>query len=98
MVYVEHNTPKGDVPDTRHPMADPDDLVIVHVTHFNELFWDCGGSPTVVIEHGIVEPAGRYTGHKGRLAVVTNEPVRRWRITGTDLIPRFAAVAPVDVF
>ena len=27
-----------------------------------------------------------------------NEPVRRWRVTGTDLLPRFAAVAPLDVF
>jgi len=37
-VYVEHNTPKGGVPDTRHPMADRDDLTLVHVTHFNELY------------------------------------------------------------
>ncbi len=97
-VYVEHNTPKGDVPNSRHPMADRDDLTIVHVTHFNELFWDCGGTRTAVIEHGVVEPAVRYTGELSRLAVVTNEPVRRWRVTGTDLMPRFAAVAPVDVF
>ena len=26
-IYVEHNTPKGDVPNTRHPMADRDDLL-----------------------------------------------------------------------
>jgi glycosyltransferase involved in cell wall biosynthesis len=30
--------------------------------------------------------------------VVTNEPVRRGRVTGTDLYPRFARVAPLDVF
>lgn len=97
-VYVEHNTPKGGVPATRHPMADRDDLLIVHVTHFNELFWDCGGTRTAVIEHGIVEPAARYRGDLDRLAVVTNEPVRRGRVTGTDLFPRFAAAAPLDVF
>jgi glycosyltransferase involved in cell wall biosynthesis len=79
-------------------MADRDDLVVVHVTHFNELFWDCGGTRTTVIEHGIVEPAARYDGRLDRLAVVTNEPVRRGRVTGTDLMPRFAAVAPLDVF
>src|SRR5215213_7102008 len=33
-VYVEHNTPRGDVPNTVHPMADRDDLLLVHVTHF----------------------------------------------------------------
>jgi hypothetical protein len=97
-IYVEHNTPKGDVPNTRHPMADRDDLVIAHVTHFNDLFWDCGGTRTTVIEHGVVEPAVRWTGELERLAVVTNEPVRRHRVTGTDLMPRFAAVAPLDVY
>jgi hypothetical protein len=96
-VYVEHNTPKGNVPDTRHPMADTG-LLVAHVTHFNELFWDTGATRTTVIEHGIVEPTARYTGDCDRLAVVTNEPVRRWRVTGTDLMPRFAAVAPLDVF
>ncbi|MBW6434822.1 glycosyltransferase [Actinoplanes hulinensis] len=98
VIYVEHNTPKGDVPDTRHPLADRDDLVIAHVTDFNDLFWDCGGTRTTVIEHGVVEPAARWTGSLSRLAVVTNEPVRRGRVTGTDLFPRFASVAPLDVF
>ncbi|HEY0700441.1 MAG TPA: glycosyltransferase [Micromonospora sp.] len=97
-VYVEHNTPKGDVPNTRHPMADRDDLLVAHVTHFNELFWDTGGTRTTVVEHGVVEPAVRWTGELDRLAVVTNEPVRRWRVTGTDLFPRFTEVAGVDVF
>jgi hypothetical protein len=98
VVYVEHNTPKGDVPSSRHPMADRDDLVIVHVTHFNDLFWDVGGTRTRVIEHGIVDPEPRWSGAGKRLAVVTNEPVRRHRVTGTDLYPRFAEVAPLDVF
>jgi hypothetical protein len=98
VIYVEHNTPKGAVPHTRHPMADRDDLVIAHVTHFNELFWDTGATRTTVIEHGIVEPAARYSGEQERLAIVTNEPVRRGRVTGTDLFDRFARVAPLDVF
>jgi Glycosyl transferases group 1 len=98
VVYVEHNTPKGGVPDTRHPMADRDDLTLVHVTHFNELFWDNGGTRTAVIEHGIPDPGVRYTGELPRIATAINEPVRRWRVTGTDLLPRFAGVAPLDVY
>jgi glycosyltransferase involved in cell wall biosynthesis len=97
-VYVEHNTPRGNVPDTRHPMADQSDIPVVHVTAFNELFWDCGSAPTVVIEHGIPDPGYRYIGDIPHAAVVINEPVRRWRVTGTDLLPRFAAQAPLDVF
>jgi Glycosyl transferases group 1 len=97
-VYVEHNAPRDDVPNTQHPLAERDDIPIVHVTPFNELYWDCGRAPTTVIEHGIVDPGPRYTGEAARAGVVINEPIRRWRVTGTDLLPRFASEAPVDVF
>ncbi|MFD1720277.1 glycosyltransferase [Amnibacterium endophyticum] len=97
-VFLEHNTPKGDVPTSVHPMADRDDLPVVHVTHVNALLWDTGRTATTVIEHGIVDPGHRYTGGLPRFATAINEPVRRWRVTGTDLLPRFAEVAPVDVY
>ncbi|MEU0371741.1 glycosyltransferase [Streptomyces sp. NPDC006283] len=97
-VYLEHNAPDGDVPRTRHPCADRDDLTVVHVTHFNRLFWDCGTTRTEVIEHGIVDPGHLYTGRLARAAVVVNEPVRRGRHTGTDLLPALAEAAPLDVF
>ncbi|MET9962426.1 glycosyltransferase [Streptomyces sp. NPDC006326] len=97
-VYLEHNAPDGDVPATRHPCADRDDLVLVHVTHFNRLFWDGGRTRTEVIEHGIVDPGHLYTGRLPRAAVVVNEPVRRGRYTGTDLLPALAQAAPLDVF
>jgi glycosyltransferase involved in cell wall biosynthesis len=94
-VYVEHNAPQGRISEMRHPMADRDDLVLVHVTHFNALFWDAGSTATRVIEHGIVDPGDRYTGEFARGAVVINEARRRARVTGTDLIDRFE---PVDLF
>ncbi|MGN9840340.1 glycosyltransferase [Nonomuraea sp. H19] len=97
-VYVEHNTPAGDVPRTRHPLAGRDDITLVHVTHFNELYWDNGRAPTRVIEHGIPDPGHLYTGELPRAGVVVNEPVRRTRVAGTDLLPRFAARVPLDVF
>ncbi|RWZ51530.1 glycosyltransferase [Labedella phragmitis] len=97
-VFLEHNTPKPAAVTTRHPLADQSDIPIVHVTHFNDLVWDSGDAPTVVIEHGIPDPGPLYTGEIERLAVVTNEPVRRWRITGTDLLPRFLEAGPLDVF
>jgi Glycosyl transferases group 1 len=97
-VFLEHNAPDGAVPDTRHPLADQVEIPIAHVTHFNQLFYDNGSAPTVVIEHGIVDPGERYTGELARAAVVVNEPVRRGRYTGGDLLPGFAEVAPLDVF
>lgn len=97
-IYVEHNTPRGDVPDTVHPLADQNEIPIVHVTHFNELMWDNGRARTLVVEHGIRDPGPLYTGQLPHLAVVTNEPVRRWRVTGTDLLPAFAHAGHIDVF
>jgi hypothetical protein len=97
-LYLEHNAPDGDVPGTRHPCADRDDLALVHVTHFNRLFWDCGTTRTEVVEHGIVDPGHHYTGRLARAAVVVNEPVRRARYTGTDLLPGLAEAVPIDVF
>jgi hypothetical protein len=97
-VYLEHNAPDGDVPGTRHPCADRDDLTLVHVTHFNRLFWDNGSTRTEVVEHGIVDPGHLYSGRLDRAAVVVNEPVRRGRYTGTDLLPALAQAVPLDVF
>ncbi|WP_046472223.1 glycosyltransferase [Allosalinactinospora lopnorensis] len=97
-VYVEHNTPRGSAPETVHTAAGLDGITVVHVTHFNALFWDSGQAPTTVIEHGVVDPGHRYTGELARAGVVVNEPVRRGRVTGTDLLPGFAEAAPLDVF
>jgi glycosyltransferase involved in cell wall biosynthesis len=97
-VYVEHNAPQGRIAEMRHPAADREDLLLVHVTHFNSLFWDAGSTPTRVIEHGIVDPGYRYSGELPRGAVVINEAKRRARVTGTDLLDRFAQAAPLDVF
>lgn len=97
-VYVEHNAPQGRIADMRHPAADRRDLALVHVTHFNDLFWDAGATPTRVIEHGIPDPGYRYTGAIPHAAVVINEARRRGRVTGTDLLERFAQAAPLDLF
>ncbi|MCD4532569.1 glycosyltransferase [Nocardioides sp. cx-169] len=97
-VYVEHNTPTGDVPDTQHPLADQDRILLAHVTGFNQLFWDCGSARTVVVDHGIVDPGHRYTGEIARAAVAINDPVRRGRSVGTDLVPLLARTSGVDVF
>jgi hypothetical protein len=97
-IYVEHNAPQGRIAAMRHPAADRPQLTLVHVTHFNDLFWDAGTTPTRVIEHGIPDPGYRYSGELPRAAVAINEARRRGRVTGTDLLPRFASVAPLDLF
>ncbi len=97
-LYVEHNAPGGTAAGSRHPLADQGDIPIVHVTGFNELMWDCGTAPTRVVEHGIADPGPLYTGTSERVAVVVNEPVRRWRVAGTDLVRHLAGTVPLEVY
>jgi hypothetical protein len=97
-VWLEHNAPQGRIAEMRHPAADRDDLIVVHVTHFNALFWDTGTTRTRVIEHGIVDPGEHYTGELPRAAVVINEAGRRGRVTGTDLLPALGREVPLDLF
>lgn len=97
-VYVEHNAPEPHPVASRHVLADRTDIPLVHVTHFNEVFWDNGRAPTTVVEHGVVDPGHQYTGELERAAVVVNEPARRGRMVGADLIATVARTVPVDHF
>jgi hypothetical protein len=97
-VYLEHNAPGPEAVGRVHPLAGQREVPIVHVTHFNRLFWDNGQADTYVVEHGVPDPGALYTGELPRIGAVINEPVRRWRVTGTDLLPVFGQDAPVDVF
>ncbi|HEY0937059.1 MAG TPA: glycosyltransferase [Trebonia sp.] len=97
-VYVEHDAPAGPAADTPHPLTGADGIMLVHVTRFNALYWDCGGRPVTVIEHGIPDPGARWTGDVARAAVVVNDPLPRGRTVGADLLAGFAGHAPLDVF
>lgn len=98
LIWVEHNAPQGRIAEMRHPARDRRDLTIVHVTRTNALMWDTGSARTCVIDHGVPDPGCRWSGDVRASGVVINEPVRRGRVTGTDLLPRVADAGPVDVF
>jgi glycosyltransferase involved in cell wall biosynthesis len=56
------------------------------VTHFNDLMWDNGVTPTRVIEHGVLVPRGmRWSGEKAEGIVVVNNMRKRGRRLGADL-------------
>ncbi|GAA4404406.1 glycosyltransferase [Fodinibacter luteus] len=100
-VYLEHNTPAGHAVATEHHvLRDPllAGVPVVHVTHFNAMAWDCGDRPTTVVEHGIPDPGLRYEGTDPSLCVAVNEPVRRWRVAGSDLVLDLARTVPVSVY
>jgi hypothetical protein len=97
-VYLEHNSPEPHPVYSRHALADRDDIPIAHVTHVNRLMWDSGRAPASVIEHGVVDPGDLYSGDVPSAAVVVNEPVRRGRMVGTDLVVELARDVPIDHF
>lgn len=96
-VYVEHNSPP-DPAASVHPAAAHPGVTVVHVTHFNRMMWDCGPSPTTVVEHGVVDPGPIYTGDLDRAVAVINDPVSRRRTTGSDLVVALRSWVPVDLF
>jgi len=96
-IYLEHNVPRPHAVSTQHPVDDPG-VLLVHVTHYNRLMWDCGRTPTVVIEHGVRVPPGvRYSGELERGVVVVNGMQNRSRITGLDLVLQVREQVPLDL-
>jgi hypothetical protein len=94
-IYLEHDPPQEHPTHTLHPVQDPG-ATIVHVTHFNDLMWDNGVTPTRVIEHGVLVPPGvRYTGEKEEGIVVVNNMRKRGRRLGADLYRDIRAEVPL---
>ncbi len=97
-VYLEHDPPREHPTDTKHVVDDPE-VLLVHVTHFNDLMWDSNRTPTRVVEHGVLVPEGvRYTGELERGLVVINNLKSRGRRLGADLFERARAEVPLDLF
>jgi len=96
-VYLEHDPPQNNPFCERHWVDDPA-VLMVHVTHFNRLMWDCGKAPTRVIEHGVLVPEGvRYTGELERGIVVINNLATRGRRLGSDVFAAAADRVPLDL-
>ncbi len=96
-IYLEHDPPRQHPTDTKHPVDDPN-VLVVHVTHFNDLMWDCGRSRTRVVEHGVAVPEGvRHTGELARGLVVVNNLRKRGRRLGADVLDRLRQEFPLDL-
>lgn len=96
-LYLEHDPPREHPTDTAHVVDDPD-ILLVHVTAFNQLMWDSNRTPTCVIEHGVTVPDGvRYTGEIERGLVVVNGLLSRGRRLGADVFERVRQEIPLDL-
>jgi Glycosyl transferases group 1 len=96
-IYLEHDTPQEHPTNTRH-WVDDANVLLVHVTAFNDLMWDCGRTPTRVIDHGVMIPPGvRYEGQLDRGIVIVNHLERRGRRLGADVFQRVREEVPLDL-
>ncbi|MFL5244223.1 MAG: glycosyltransferase [Gemmataceae bacterium] len=96
-IYLEHDPPRQHPTDTRHTVDDPD-VLLVHVTAFNDLMWDSGRTPTRVIDHGVIVPRDvRYTGEIERGLVVVNHLRKRGRRLGSDVFERVRREIELDL-
>jgi hypothetical protein len=95
-VFLEHDPPREHPTDTRHIVDDPD-VLLVHVSHFNDLMWNSGRTPTRVIEHGVIVPPVTYNGELPRGIVAVNGMPWRGRRVGKDLVERLRHIIPLDL-
>jgi Glycosyl transferases group 1 len=97
-IFLEHDPPDGHPTDTRHPVDDPN-VLLVHVTPYNALMWDPGRTPTRVIDHGVAVPDGvEATLELQRGVVVVNNLARRGRRLGADLVEDARRSIPLDLY
>jgi glycosyltransferase involved in cell wall biosynthesis len=95
-IYLEHNTPKPHATDTKHLIDDPN-VLLVHVTNYNQLMWDSNRTPTVVIEHSVaIDPTASYQGQLERGITVINGMQKRPRIVGLDIFLKVREQLPLD--
>lgn len=96
-IHLQHDPPREHPSNTRHYVDDPEAL-IVHVTHFNQLMWDNGRTPSMVIEHGVTVPLRvRYSGEIPRGIAAVNNIQRRGRLCGSDVFAWMRERVPLDL-
>jgi glycosyltransferase involved in cell wall biosynthesis len=96
-IYLEHDPPREIPTDTKHVVDDPE-MLLVHVTYFNELMWNNNRTPTKVIEHGVmVDENVSYTGEIKKGIVVINGIVKRGRRLGLDVFEKVRKQIPLDI-
>ena len=95
-IYVEHDPPWEHPTNTKHIVHDPD-VLVVHVTYFNQLMWDNGNVSTTVIEHGVTDAGLRYSGSLNKGLVVINNLHSRGRLLGLDIFNKVREQVPIDL-
>jgi hypothetical protein len=95
-IYLEHDPPREHPTDTLHPVQDRN-VLLVHVTPFNQLMWDSGVTPNRVVEHGVIAPPLTWSGELERGLTVVNHIATRGRRLGWDIFQAARREVPLDL-
>lgn len=96
-IYLEHDPPRESPTNTKHVVDDPS-ILLVHVTHFNNLMWNNNNTPSKVINHGVmVDEDVSYSGELEKGIVVINGIVKRGRRLGLDVFEKVREQVPLDI-
>jgi len=99
-VYLEHDPPLDHPVNTKHIVDDPD-ILLVHVTYFNQLMWDNNRTATTVVEHGVLMPDKiTYNGKLEKGIVMVNNiqsKKRGQRRMGYDIFSYIKKYIPLDI-
>lgn len=95
-IFLKHDPPWGHPVNSKLVVNDPE-VQIVHVTHFNKLMWDDNDLDSVVISHGVTDPALDWNGNKERGIVVINDLPSRGRMLGYDIFKEVSKKIPLDI-
>lgn len=92
-IFLKHDTPPAD---NVIVVTDPE-VLIVHVTYFNQLMWDNKGFKSRVILHGVTEPNTSWNGEIKKGIVAINHLPSRGRILGYDVFKEISEHVPIDI-
>ncbi len=96
-IYLEHDPPCGHPTDMEHVVDDPN-ILLVHVTPFNNLMWKSGRTPTCVIDYGVsIPPEVRYSGHLDCGITAVNNLYSEGRRLGADIFEKVQCAVPLDL-
>lgn len=92
-VFLKHDTP----PANNVIVVDDPEVLIVHVTYYNQLMWDNKGYKSKVIWHGVTEPNASWTGELEKGIVAINHFPSRGRVLGYDIFTQISNRVPIDL-
>ncbi len=92
-IFLKHDTSvKGEEIVVDDPL-----VLIVHVTHFNNLMWNNRGIKSVVIRHGVTDNGCLWNGNLDKGITAVNHLSQRGRLLGADIFNKVREFVPIDI-